>query len=66
MGLRCNTIVECPDDESDEINCNKVLSRETYNSHSPPNTVLNQNGISIMQKVIDCKGHGNYTNHYET
>ena len=38
MKLRCNTIVDCPNYESDEANCEKVILSETYNSDAAPNT----------------------------
>ena len=51
MKARCNTIVDCPKDESDETNCEKVLFTETYNSQAAPNTGKTVNGEYTVNKV---------------
>ena len=51
MEKRCNTLVDCPFDESDETECAKVLLTETYNKYASPNTAVTKNGVYIVKKV---------------
>ena len=51
MKMRCNTIVDCPLDESDETYCEKVILTETYNSDAAPNTGVKINGDYKVKKV---------------
>ena len=51
MILRCNTIVDCADDEADETDCQKVTLTETYNRDAAPNTGVDINGNYVVNKV---------------
>ena len=51
MKLRCNTIIDCPLDESDEALCEKIILSETYNPDAAPNTGMFTNGEYTVVKV---------------
>ena len=51
MKLRCNTIIDCPLDESDEALCEKIILSETYNPDAAPNTGIYVDGEYTVVKV---------------
>ena len=51
MEKRCNTLVDCSLDDSDERECTKVFLTETYNKYASPNTAVTKNGVYSVKKV---------------
>ena len=54
MKMRCDSIVDCPNDEADETSCSKVLLSETYNRYLDPISRETVDGKDIIKRVKTC------------